>query len=1147
MTGRRLTWLLAILLAIPLLILTAVGLVAGTESGTRWLVERVTPYLPEALTLGTPQGSLLGGLSLDSLRWQDDRVDVTVTGIESDLELVPLIDRQLRFAYLQIASVDVVVAESEPEPDEPSAEPFELNLPVDIRVDSLVVGPVSITAPGFERQIDSVDAALSTSGSRLFVDRFDASASWADLSLNGNLRLAGRYAATLDARWRYDLSPEYPLAGALSVSGNRERYELTHGLSSPYEISSAGDIRLPANGPAIDLRHSYGRLSFPLAGSELVFENGQLTTRGWLDGLDLELDSDASYDDVSGRLTVAGTTTTGELVVDSATLDSGLGRAEVAGSFAFSEVPRAIVAFDLRELDPSTLHEQLPGEVSASGSADLLFAEEAFSAAVVLDALGGQLRDLPLDGRGEASIDGETVTVRSLDVSLGQNKLSLVGEAGERLSATADLDFAALAELDERLAGKLAGTLTVSGTREAPSLSGELASEQPAFGDYRAASATLDADVSPDGRTSARMDIEGIVSGERELQSLALTLDGRLDEHRLTAVLRDDDVEANVALDGSLVEQHWSATLNRLDVSGRGFGSWSLDAPAALAAGEEESSVTDLCLSRSGAEGQVCMTGGGNAEAANLDVAITRLPLAALPITVPVGAELSGYLEANVHGSFAGGVVDGEGRVTLVETALSAEYEGDAYTLALTDASARARVDQNRLEGTLAVELNDGEGDLGGQVAIVNVLDTRSPLTGEAALSVPDVSILAALAPEVSAPAGRLEGELTIAGSPAAPDFSGALRLDDAAFGVRQAGIRVTDINLSLSQSEPGQLRLNGEATSGGGSVTVTGATNIGVETGLRAELQLRGNDFELVKLPDWQAAASPDIRVVLDDETAAVSGSLAVPRADITVRSVPETAAQPSGDVTVHEEGREPEEPGRQVTVNVLTSLGEDVRLSGFGLTTGVEGEVRIRGRSGRPYTGNGRLSLKDGRYKAYGQELEIESGDLIFNGPLANPQLSVRAVRRIEAENILAGIEVSGTPRRLRSSVFSEPPLGDAESLSYLLTGRSLQRAGDEGDSDLLNQAAFALGLSQAGSVAAQIRGDLGLDTLTVEGGSESGRIVAGKRFGERLLVEYGYGLVDNLGSLLLRYQLNSRLVLESRAGTASELDLVYSVRKQ
>ncbi len=97
------------------------------------------------------------------------------------------------------------------------------------------------------------------------------------------------------------------------------------------------------------------------------------------------------------------------------------------------------------------------------------------------------------------------------------------------------------------------------------------------------------------------------------------------------------------------------------------------------------------------------------------------------------------------------------------------------------------------------------------------------------------------------------------------------------------------------------------------------------------------------------------------------------------------------------------------------------------------------------------------------------------------------------------------------------------------------------------MLNQAAFALGLTSAGSVASRIRNELGLDTLGIQGGSDDRQLVAGKRIGDRLLIEYAYGIIDNLGTLLLRYQLSDRLLIESRSGSARTVDLVYRVKKQ
>jgi autotransporter translocation and assembly factor TamB len=47
--------------------------------------------------------------------------------------------------------------------------------------------------------------------------------------------------------------------------------------------------------------------------------------------------------------------------------------------------------------------------------------------------------------------------------------------------------------------------------------------------------------------------------------------------------------------------------------------------------------------------------------------------------------------------------------------------------------------------------------------------------------------------------------------------------------------------------------------------------------------------------------------------------------------------------------------------------------------------------------------------------------------------------------------------------------------------------------------------------------------------------------------LFIEYGYGLVNSLGRLLFRYQLNDRLVVETTSGVINTVDLVYSRKKQ
>ena len=189
------------------------------------------------------------------------------------------------------------------------------------------------------------------------------------------------------------------------------------------------------------------------------------------------------------------------------------------------------------------------------------------------------------------------------------------------------------------------------------------------------------------------------------------------------------------------------------------------------------------------------------------------------------------------------------------------------------------------------------------------------------------------------------------------------------------------------------------------------------------------------------------------------------------------------------------------------------------------------------------------DGVFSAYGQKLTIQHGTLTFTGPLDNPLVDVRAVRTIEAIEgpVTAGIQLRGRAQSLSSSVFSDPVMAEADALSYLVIGRPLSQA-TESEGGELSSAAVALGVKQATRITEQIGQALGLDQLTLAGnGGDTTALVAGKQLNSRLHARYAYGVFSRLGTLLLRYRMSRRLTLESGAGEAQSIDLLYLVEKQ
>ena len=222
--------------------------------------------------------------------------------------------------------------------------------------------------------------------------------------------------------------------------------------------------------------------------------------------------------------------------------------------------------------------------------------------------------------------------------------------------------------------------------------------------------------------------------------------------------------------------------------------------------------------------------------------------------------------------------------------------------------------------------------------------------------------------------------------------------------------------------------------------------------------------------------------------------------------------------------------------------ALDEEVVFDGFGLTSRLAGELRVRHTPGGVPAAFGALDLVDGRFVVYGQRLNIEHGRVTFAGPLNDPGLDIRAVRK--AGDVTAGIMIGGTVRNPASRVYSEPPLGEAEAFSLLLTGHTLSSA-NQREAALLSQAALNLGLEGSERMSMRIQSVLGLDELSV-GDAGDASLILGKRLSPDLGVRYVHWLVRHAGSVFVNYRLTDHLSIEAESGVRRGLDLLFSVER-
>ncbi|OAD20579.1 protein containing DUF490, partial [Candidatus Thiomargarita nelsonii] len=175
--------------------------------------------------------------------------------------------------------------------------------------------------------------------------------------------------------------------------------------------------------------------------------------------------------------------------------------------------------------------------------------------------------------------------------------------------------------------------------------------------------------------------------------------------------------------------------------------------------------------------------------------------------------------------------------------------------------------------------------------------------------------------------------------------------------------------------------------------------------------------------------------------------------------------------------------------------------------------GAVIASNQPGKVTVGNGELYIIDGTYKAYGQDLKIDRGRVIFTGgPIENPGLSIPAYRHIKrpgssrnkfkpnvvAEgDVIAGVRIEGTAQSPQLTLYSEPPFDESNILSYIVLGKPIAEATEQGEGDALAKAAASLSLKGGDHFARKIGQKVGLDDvgISTENGLDEAALMMGK----------------------------------------------------
>jgi len=992
-----------------------------------------------------------------------------------------------------------------------------------------------------------------------------------------NLAAGPRWRGTADieqldlAQWM-DAPPVGPLAGAFEIEGDLAHYQANGVLRGaglpgaglrvdarlryaeqvlhvePLTLETAPGSVLRTTGrmtlgddPTYAVSADWTNFRWPLTGELLVASpRGSLAAQGWtefswrVNGKFRPAAGPPLTGEGTGRFTASAIEvedSSWQVLGGGVSLAGSLGR---DGGNAWSARGRAT------DVNPAVLREELPGRLSFefTGSGSGFAATGPWSASI--RQLRGTLRGLPASGSGAMRRAPGTIELEDVVLKLGSTRL----EADGRLGQDADLRARVVSDDLSALLPEFGGELDAKVSARADTIDIGITGHGLAWGEHRAVVLSADARIDRGGQDHSwlRLRSNGISASGFPINDTRLALDGLTGDHALRFRVGSGQDALSLHGHGAWVDGQYTLRLEGTEASGPRLVPWQLESPGALSVNLREASLDPVCLVYE--ERRFCLQGrwrsGGDW---TLQAATESFPLEALDPKRLGAPRYRGFLAVDAEISGRAGTpwladVNAEIRDASLtyQSASGAERRVELGLTRLTLASAPElhRLDL-RVADPAALELD----------ATLEAIRTPGsdlgdlPLAGSIKGRTRQLNLLPLLVNTTDSASGEAELDFRVAGRVAAPALEGEARLAGGTLDFYQANLRLRELRATVRLADT-SLTLDAAGRAGDGTLALDGRLGWR-DRRLSGELALIGERLLVANVPEARILASPDLRFRLDDRHIAVTGEVVIPEACIQPADTA-GAVLVSADERIVRPEAEPDVAERfSVTSDVRLRLGDKVQVRAFGLAAAVTGAVRAQSAAQGGTTAAGELEVAQGVYRAYGRELEVERGRLLFTGgAVTDPGVDLRAIRELPGYTV--GVIARGPLRRPQLTLFSEPSLPQAQIASMLIVGRSNVQ-GDPGapESELTDT-------ERGGALlAGQLGKYVGLDDVgLIEDAGAGAELVLGKYLSPRLYVSYGISLVDEINTLKLRYTIGDRWEIAAESGRESAVDVEYRIER-
>ncbi|WAT08643.1 autotransporter assembly complex protein TamB [Rouxiella badensis] len=1028
----------------------------------------------------------------------------------------------------------------------------DFTLPLDLTIQQITGENLRLTGDT-DLLVNRLLLKFTTENQRVRLDKLEVRSPQGSIDGIGQAELTDSWPVNMTVNTAVNIDPLKGEKVKLTVEGElRKQLKVGVNLSGPVRAQLALQTELAEVGLPLDLTLQSEALQWPLTGTpQYQIKGFNMKFSGKATDYALSLRSSFTGEQLPpASLTLDGTGNLEQFKLKLMRLAALQGNTDLSGVVDWSKAVSWNTQLTLSNIDTAKQWPEWParlaGKIAMRGS---LYGG-TWQLQVPTLELDGNVKKNLVKARG--NLRGNSYgqwDIPQLHLELGRNNLDVKGKLADKWALDANIDAPHLDGALPGLGGVVKGLVQVRGDLKAPQLLADLTASNVRWQAMSVNRVSIKGNVTSSDQIQGTLavKVQQLKQDALDISDITLDAKGNEKQHQLNLNITGKPVGGHLAVNGSFDRktQQWKGNISNT-LFNTPVGDWRLTRPIALTYFNTEQRVTvgPHCWQNPNAD--VCvpttLDAGTSGQAS---IVLNRFDLAMLKPFLTDDTQLAGQFsgKANVAWKAQGGLP--QASVSLVGKGVKVQQlvQGNPLPVAFDTLNVNAGLQNGRANLDWMIKIANN-GQLDGNLQIADPMGRRN-LSGNVNLTRISMALLQPALMDGEKASGILNANLRVGGNAQKPQVYGKLALTNVDIDAQFMPFDITNANLNINFNGMSSL-LDGVIQTPHGQLALNGNADWNDPNNWRARIAAKGDKVRVSVPPMVRLDVSPDLVFDATPQAFSLNGRVDIPWARITVQELPQSAVGVSSDEVMLNDQRQPIAPASTsipINTNLVVNIGDDVRLDAFGLKARLKGALKVV-QDKRGLGLNGQIDIPSGRFHAYGQDLIVRKGQLLFSGPADQPLLNIEAIRNPDSteNDVVAGVRVTGDADAPKLEVFSDPTMSQQEALSYLLRGQGLDSSG--ADSSAMTSMLIGMGVAQSGKLVGKIGEAFGVSNLSLDtqGVGDSSQVVVSGYVLPGLQVKYGVGIFDSLATLTLRYRLMPKLYLEAVSGIDQALDLLY-----